>query len=180
MESMRFLHHLPHLFFDEIPKRVEEGSSEAIRTRGFALLELVHSQVHLLRQDRSKKKLVVFLCYDFWHILSDLVNSRPSIDWWFLMDLFEVIDKLLFDLSMAFHSFSLSHLYKRDGVVHSYLYCSSMEEFGVPFALFQPSDTGFLLPKNFFLLSTLLQLIMNVIFLFQSPFLVALCNYLLL
>jgi len=91
-----------------------------------------------------------------------------------------VTDEFLFNICMLFHSFPSLLLYKRDGIVHSSLDGSSVEEFSVPFSFFQPSDPTFLLPENFFLLSPLLQLIVNVPFQFQSLVLVSLCEYLLL
>lgn len=87
----------------------------------------------------------MFFYDNFQHILGDPFYSKKSINLGFLMDFLEVIDELLFDLCMIFHSFPSWLLNERDCIVHSSLNCYYVEVFGVPFSFFQQSNPGFML-----------------------------------
>ena len=96
------------------------------------------------------------------------------------MDLLEVIEEFLLNFLMLFNPFPSWFLYESDIIAHSSLNSGSVEEFSVSFSLFQPSDSGLLLPVYLLLLSSLLQLIVDVMLLLKGSFCVASCAYFLL
>jgi len=96
------------------------------------------------------------------------------------MNMLEVIKELLLNFLMLLNFCPSLFLNERDVVMHSSLNSGSVEEFGVSFALLQPSDPGLLLPIYFLLLPPLLQLVVDALLLLQSSLSVTLCTYFLL
>lgn len=93
------------------------------------------------------------------------------------MNLLEVIKELLLNFLMLFYLFPSLFLNKRDVIAHSSLNSGSVEEFGVSFALFQPSNPVFLLPIYLLLLSSLLQLVVDALLLLKGYFCVSSSAY---
>ena len=63
----------------------------------------------------------------------DLVSFWLSVDVTFLMDCFEVLEELFFNIPMIFQSVSLLTVNLGDVVMHSPLDGNTMEEFCIPF-----------------------------------------------
>jgi len=55
VKPSKLFNYLPNFLFDHFPEFVEEGSGEAIWTRGFSFLQLLHCRIHLLETDWTEE-----------------------------------------------------------------------------------------------------------------------------
>jgi len=74
--------------------------------------------------------------YDFRDVLENLFYSWLSVDLWFLMNIFETLEELSFDIIVFFHPFSLLILNLCNVVVHYSLYGGAVKEFRILLSLF--------------------------------------------
>ena len=78
----------------------------------------------------------MFFRYDFRDMLENLFYSWPSVDLWFLMNIFEMLEELSFNIIVLFQPFSLLTLNLCDVVVHYSLYGGAVKEFRILLSFF--------------------------------------------
>ena len=69
----------------------------------------------------------MFIHYDFRDMLEDSIYGWLSVDLWFLMKIFEMIEEISFNIIMCLQPFSLLILDSSNVIMHSSLYCGAMK-----------------------------------------------------
>jgi len=86
MKRSRLFDHLPDFLLDSSPEFVEEGGGEAVWTRGFSFLQILHSRFHLLECNRMEEQMIMFICDQLRDVRENLVNCWLPVDGGFLLD----------------------------------------------------------------------------------------------